>query len=340
MKYLVLLIMMPFIVFSNPILLWENETNQGIRAKFIQENDEISLNDNLVLTIDITAPASYEVEPISLQTASEDDTHGFRVISEDSHQTTENAFTHHHIQLQLEPLESGEIFISAPPIKVTSLDKNEDTIILYPDIFSVTVENGSQPSEAITPLGLLPIKDEPIYELSRSSREKLHEETGLNLSEHSYQALIKKRSLFKQILIICTLFVIGFIAIKYILKRCKKQSSYINKSIDPKVKALQALQKLTDANLPEKGRFETFYTEITLIVRQFIEDQYLIKAPEQTTQEFLREVAANPLFSTINQNYLDNFLNFADLVKFARLSPKKEDCEQARKSAFTFIEEA
>ena len=64
-------------------------------------------------------------------------------------------------------------------------------------------------------------------------------------------------------------------------------------------------------------------------MRVFIEDMYKIQAPEQTTQEFLTELAQHPTFSKDVQQKLNDFLSQADLVKFARLEPTVEETKAA-----------
>lgn len=96
--------------------------------------------------------------------------------------------------------------------------------------------------------------------------------------------------------------------------------------------AIRALQRLRADNPP----VEEFYTRLSAIVRQYIEGQFGLRAPERTTEEFLAEASLPPASMTL----LGAFLQESDLVKFARLRPGKEDMERAFGAAETFVQEA
>lgn len=93
--------------------------------------------------------------------------------------------------------------------------------------------------------------------------------------------------------------------------------------------ALAALATLKAQNLP----VEVFYTRVSDIIRQFIEGQFGLHAPERTTEEFLAE-ARLPVESMA---LLGAFLQEADLVKFARLQPGPEDVARAFGAAEKFV---
>ena len=63
-----------------------------------------------------------------------------------------------------------------------------------------------------------------------------------------------------------------------------------------KERALQELSDLLAQRLIEQGRIKEFYFELTMIVRRYIERAHRVRAPEQTTEEFLKAVSWNPDF--------------------------------------------
>jgi hypothetical protein len=93
--------------------------------------------------------------------------------------------------------------------------------------------------------------------------------------------------------------------------------------------ALAALHRLRQDNPP----VEVFYTRLSDIVRQFIEGQFGLRAPERTTEEFLAEAK----LPAQHMELLRAFLTEADLVKFARLRPGSDDMDRAFAAAETFI---
>lgn len=95
--------------------------------------------------------------------------------------------------------------------------------------------------------------------------------------------------------------------------------------------ALAELQRLREENPP----VEQFYTRLSDIVRHYIEDQFGVRAPERTTEEFLAEASLAPS----QMNLLGAFLQESDLVKFARLRPGDADRQRAFAAAETFVRE-
>jgi hypothetical protein len=87
--------------------------------------------------------------------------------------------------------------------------------------------------------------------------------------------------------------------------------------------ALKALQELLARGWIEEGRIEPFYVELSCIVRRYIEDRFRLRAPEQTTEEFIREAVSSRLLSQEHQMLTRDFLEQCDLVKFARYEPEQ-----------------
>lgn len=75
---------------------------------------------------------------------------------------------------------------------------------------------------------------------------------------------------------------------------------------------------------------ETALSELTDIVRHFLEGQYHLRAERQTTAEFLKDLnhADSPL-PDADKRFLHSFLEAADMVKFARLHADPEMFENA-----------
>ena len=76
-------------------------------------------------------------------------------------------------------------------------------------------------------------------------------------------------------------------------------------------------------NLPAHGLVKEFYLRLTGIVRQYVEDTTGIRAPEQTTEEFLRDMRSSSVFPADRSARLAEFLEAADLVKYAGQEPRR-----------------
>ena len=99
------------------------------------------------------------------------------------------------------------------------------------------------------------------------------------------------------------------------------------------MQAILDLQSLRGANLDVLP----LYTELSAIVRKYIENRFNIKATGQTTREFLIASKQNPLLEGNDQQALSAFLISADLVKFARHEPSRDICDKAITQAEQFI---
>jgi hypothetical protein len=94
------------------------------------------------------------------------------------------------------------------------------------------------------------------------------------------------------------------------------------------VAALAAIDRL----LQEQGTacdFARFYAGLTLILRHYIEARFGLKAPEQTTEEFLDSLRRSPAFSEEQKALLRDFLGRCDLIKFARIIPDPREVDGA-----------
>ncbi|MEE3370762.1 MAG: hypothetical protein VX346_15590 [Planctomycetota bacterium] len=106
--------------------------------------------------------------------------------------------------------------------------------------------------------------------------------------------------------------------------------------LSPAELAWLELERLVAADLAVAD-IKAYYSELTGVVRRFIERSTGIRAPEQTTEEFLRAIARDQSFSAPSSQRLAAFLQAADLVKFAGYQPASHDIEESFRRAQQFI---
>jgi hypothetical protein len=116
--------------------------------------------------------------------------------------------------------------------------------------------------------------------------------------------------------------------------------------LSPQQLANMELDKLVAFGLAERD-IKQFYVELTSIVRRYIERTTGVHAPEQTTEEFLREISRTPSppaplpkgeGSLLDEcARLRDFLESADLVKFAAHQPRAEDIDESVRRARLFV---
>ena len=103
--------------------------------------------------------------------------------------------------------------------------------------------------------------------------------------------------------------------------------------------AYQRLRELDRRQLPKAGKYEPYYVDLSAILRYYIEDRFLLHAPEQTTQEFLAVASGSHLFSDEHQKLLSQFLKHSDYVKFAQYVPTQTEMENCFAAVLQFVDE-
>jgi hypothetical protein len=102
--------------------------------------------------------------------------------------------------------------------------------------------------------------------------------------------------------------------------------------------AYNELKALVDENLIEKGEIKEFYLRLSSIIRRYIENRFGLRAPEQTTEEFLKGLEKAQDFPVEYKPLLNNFLRHCDLVKFAKFTPETKDIQGSFDSCKAFIQ--
>lgn len=105
-------------------------------------------------------------------------------------------------------------------------------------------------------------------------------------------------------------------------KKKKKKAA----EIPPYDRALLQLNELDNSKFLLKSEYKDYYSELTNIVRQYIEEEVRIDALESTTEELIRKIEAQKKAGYLDLKdetikNLKNVLQTADLVKFAKSKP-------------------
>ena len=138
------------------------------------------------------------------------------------------------------------------------------------------------------------------------------------------------------VLVLIGLIGLGFL-IFYLLKNRKpKAKAEVIVYKTPIEKATTLLQQLESKELWQKGAVKDYYSELTDIVRNYIEEEIKIPAMESTTSELiegLRKAAKQKKLKLSNDTVenLEKVLQQADLVKFAKVTPMDYEIEEDKK---------
>ena len=82
---------------------------------------------------------------------------------------------------------------------------------------------------------------------------------------------------------------------------------------------------------------ERFCTAVSEITRSYLEERFGLRAPDQTTEEFLADLPRNAVLDERHKESLAGFLTGCDLVKFARFEPARADLEALHAAALDLV---
>lgn len=133
--------------------------------------------------------------------------------------------------------------------------------------------------------------------------------------------------------------IIAIIGIIWYLKKRPKTVTII-KEIKPDIPAhiiaLGKLQQLRDKKLYQQDAVKQYHSELSDIIREYLEKRYVIKTHEKTTDEIFAALK----YMDIANEYrvkLSQVLILADLVKFAKEKPLPVDNELSMENALGFV---
>lgn len=104
--------------------------------------------------------------------------------------------------------------------------------------------------------------------------------------------------------------------------------------------AFQKLDALEQKELWQKGKIKQYYSEVSDIVREYIERRYGVMALEMTTAELQTDLKKKKqLIEEDLVTKLSDHFSLADLVKFAKMIPPEYEHERIGKFCRYFVEE-
>lgn len=139
--------------------------------------------------------------------------------------------------------------------------------------------------------------------------------------------------------IILALLLIGLGVVVYFLyKKNGKTLLPRKKPVPPYEKAMLELERLRQANLPEKGHVKEYYTRLIDILREYLMKRYGIFALEMTSSQILQAIKEHPEAAQAKAE-LSQLFRVADFVKFAKVQPMPDDNVRSFNVVKEFIEE-
>lgn len=133
---------------------------------------------------------------------------------------------------------------------------------------------------------------------------------------------------------------IGFFIWKRIMKNAQsfQQKPIREEYIPPDVIAIRKLTTLKSKELWQHGMIKEYQSELTYVIREYLESRYQFTALESTTDEIVKSLKKIGLKQSL-QEKLNRILRIADLVKFAKAHPETNIHDEFLTDAFEFVDQ-
>ena len=102
--------------------------------------------------------------------------------------------------------------------------------------------------------------------------------------------------------------------------------------------AFRELDRLKSEELWQKGELKKYYTQLTEILRQYLEDRFRVYSLELTTGETLAALVKTGFKKNGSYENLKTVLTVADLVKFAKYTPVASEHESNFQNSWNFVQ--
>ena len=132
----------------------------------------------------------------------------------------------------------------------------------------------------------------------------------------------------------------AYFAVRFYKKHKSKEAVEVAvKQPDPAhIIAFRELGKLNVEKLWQQGEVKLYYTRLTEILRQYLENRFGVNSLELTTHETLTLLLHSGFKRDTNFELLKKILEKADMVKFAKYNPVPADNENCFQEAWSFVD--
>ncbi len=137
------------------------------------------------------------------------------------------------------------------------------------------------------------------------------------------------------------LLIAGGVYLFYYFQQKRKNNQPLLRFEKPKepahVTALRKLDELKEKKLWQRGFYKEFHSELTEIVRVYIEGRFNIYAMELTSYELLSQFKNQTYINDECYKLLSDMLLLADFAKFAKAEPLPNENELSLQNAYSFV---
>jgi hypothetical protein len=284
-------------------LILANAANAQVEVAARLDSTRILIGDQVKMHIQLRAPGNVRVNPPDLSVL--DSVKGVEVLDTtawDTLQRGANYVLEQH--LTITSFDSGSYVIPRIPVSFLQNGKigKSETNRLNLEVATIPIEGDS--------LQIAPIK--PILTEPRTLED-----------------------LLPYLIPLLILIIVGCI-IFLIVNRKKRPVVVSAKPLLPHERALQKLVALQQQQLWQKGEVKLYQSELTFIIREYLESRFHIPALESTTEEIVQNLRKANLDERWRDRLQELLVN-ADLVKFAKAKPPMTIHEQGMQDAVGFV---
>lgn len=138
--------------------------------------------------------------------------------------------------------------------------------------------------------------------------------------------------------VIFVILIAAALIVYYWLKKKPVKVALKIPKISPYDEAMQRLEELKNRKLWQSGQEKEYYTILTDILRNYIDRRFGINAMEMTSSQIIATLRKNKETKAVNEQ-LNQILEMADFVKFAKMRPLPDDNEASMQRALNFVDE-
>ena len=258
----------------------------------------------------------------------------FRLLSEEN--LSEDDFVQNLIYT-LDPEMPGPQLLTFGTIHLIDPDSKEKSHLMFPTgVFTVHVtKNESQKVFLGIPAPLMNLSLE--YPIDVNSHNKI---TYLENEKINFQDKEKHRMLFfgknRKFILLFILIFIKVLLILYGIYRFTFRSLFFKNKDHIKTNRERALEKMK--GFEKKFSYDKeYYSELSLILREYIENSFGLKLTSMTTREFFIHAAKSELIDKESREIIGKILSDADLAKFALEHQGEENAINFHRNISEFI---
>ena len=130
----------------------------------------------------------------------------------------------------------------------------------------------------------------------------------------------------------------GIIRLYRKFRKNKKEPEVIINPDPAHVIAFRELEKLREEQLWQRGEVKLYYSRLSEILRQYLENRYGVYSLEMTTSETLEALVKTGFKKDNLYQSLKTILNGSDLVKFAKYKPEAVENDVHFQNSWAFVE--